>query len=218
MIRDLFLADLAVELFMRPKRLGRITIEEPYGRPLSVDGIHQHSSLWAFSLPRVCRQFYDEISVVLYARTPFYVEFYPLDASQNTLDRWADKLLPYQRHAITAVEPFFYLYNRYYLQIPTLPLRRTFPGLQRVIVPETIVKCEQIYLLTLRRDINLVVAHLPSRIRARDGSNLTVQFIAYPDPATFVPTPSINVRNLNGERIRMFMSLGELGFMYISLG
>jgi hypothetical protein len=100
-IYDTLLADLAVEIYILPHPLGHDTIQKAHGRPISVDGINlnPHVSLFR-TFPFLCRQSYNETSALNSSRVLFYFEFISKNFDRQTMNTWAESLLPYQHAAV----------------------------------------------------------------------------------------------------------------------
>lgn len=117
---------------------------------------------------------------MVYARTPFYFDFTSATAIPVALDRWAATLLPYQRTAITTVEPFFYLFYRYFLEILTMPPRWIFPNLKYITVPDIIIKLEMVRLLLTHHTNSTAHACFETRLGKREGSHMHMELTQCP--------------------------------------
>jgi hypothetical protein len=210
-IYDFLLANIAVEIYTRPHPLGHDTIQTAHGRPISVDGItlNPHISLFR-TLPLASRKFYNETSALLYSRVPFYFEFTPNNVDRRTMETWAEGLLPYQRVAVRTVEPFWYLFYKYFIRSPLKPLHWLFPSLQRIIVPHTICMCECMYLFEKGQSQDIAAPHVIARIRQRETRGVVIDLSRDPAGLTAVQLASTHMRTANRQQHSCHICLGEM--------
>jgi hypothetical protein len=135
------LSSISIEISIRDDQDTSSTSSVLHSRHISPIGTYSHSPS-PFLLPLVCHASYTELSFLLYQHTRFCFDFALPTADPRTVEILAEQLLPYQREAVTTIEPYFHILHHHYLHAPQPLLRHTFPSLKRVVVSTLIGQCE----------------------------------------------------------------------------